>query len=351
MRPPHLIIRADAGPEVGTGHLMRCLALAQGWQGREGEVLFITACDNGSLTRRLEAEGIRVAKLGSAYPSASDWQTTSRVLSECPGGWVVLDGYHFHSKYQGGIRDAGHPLLVIDDTACHDYYDADIVLNQNVNAGQLRYSCRPRARLLLGPSYALLRQEFLACRGWKRRIPLRACRLLVTFGGTDRHNVTGSVIQALELLRVPGLEIRAIAGAANPHLGELRAACETLKHKAHVLTDVADMPGMMKWADLAVSAAGSTFWEMAFLGLPACTLAIAENQRELAEELGRGKLAVNLGWFDRVEPGRLASVVGDLLCDAEVRRCMSERGRSAVPGTGVESVINLMLEKAEATAI
>ena len=145
-----LIIRADAYTQIGTGHLMRCLALSQNWIGKGRAVTMITCCTSESLRKRLLAEGIQVIMMEKPHPNPLDWEITFQVLRKHSAAWVVLDGYNFDSEYQNRIKKAGHRLLVIDDTAHLDRYYADILLNQNLYAEKLRYFCETPARTLFG---------------------------------------------------------------------------------------------------------------------------------------------------------------------------------------------------------
>ena len=144
-----LVVRTDADSRIGTGHLMRCITLAQGWQTRGGTVVIVTNCNNDNLTRHLEAANMPIAAIEHSHPNPMDWDRTCEILNSHPGAWVVLDGYHFDSGYQGRIKSCGHRLMAIDDTAHLDKYFADIVLNQNINADRLNYTVEPHARLLL----------------------------------------------------------------------------------------------------------------------------------------------------------------------------------------------------------
>jgi UDP-2,4-diacetamido-2,4,6-trideoxy-beta-L-altropyranose hydrolase len=339
-----LFIRADANTHMGTGHLMRCLALAQGWKARGGRAMFITACESDSLRHRLSDEGFQVIMLERSYPEPADWETTSQALAAHPGAWVVLDGYHFDPAYQCQIKEAGHRLLVIDDMAHLNHYYADVVLNQNINAERLRYSCEPYTRLLLGTRYVLLRAEFLAWQGWRREIPKVAHKVLVTLGGGDPNNVTLKVIQALQQLDVPGLKVRVIVGPANPHLQTLQQAVDFSRCSMQLLTAVTNVPELMAWADIAISAGGSTCWEIAFMGLPSYTIVLAENQVGVAEMLHKQGVSVNMGWFSSIDQTKMAQVVSDLIQDKQRRSYMSDQGRSIVPGLGTRYVVSTILD-------
>jgi UDP-2,4-diacetamido-2,4,6-trideoxy-beta-L-altropyranose hydrolase len=340
----YLVIRADADTRMGTGHVMRCLALAQGWQARGGQAVFVSACDSDGLLQRLRNEAFRVVELEETYPYSQEWEATSQVLTAHPDAWVVLDGYHFDPAYQRRIRLAGHPLLVIDDMAHLDHYCADMVVNQNIYAEQLDYSCEADTRLLLGTRYALLRREFWPWRQWEREIPEVARKLLVTLGGADPDNQTLKVVRALQELRVGGLEATVVIGASNPYCRALESAIGDSAASLHsqlaiqLVRNVTNMPELMARADVAVTAGGSTCWETAFMGLPNLILVLAENQREVAEGLATQGVAVNLGSHTEVGESGLVAVLGESIHDRARRETMSENGRDLVDGAGVHRV-------------
>ena len=334
-----LLIRADANARIGTGHLMRCLALAQGWKARGGQATFITACESDGLRRRLSDEGFQVITLERSHPDPTDWEITSQVLAAHPDSWVVLDGYHLDPTYQRQIKQAGHRLLVIDDMAHLSHYYADVVLNQNINAEQLRYRCEPYTRLLLGTRYVLLRSEFLAWREWQREIPKVARKVLVTLGGGDPDNQTLKVIRALQQVDVDGLEAVVVVGASNPHFRGLQSAVRNSQFAIRLVQNVTSMSELMAWADIAVSAGGSTCWELAFMGLPTVVLVLAENQQGIAAGLGKAGVVLNLGWYTETSVTQIARTLLGLLEDRGSRRQMSQRGRELVDGLGSERVV------------
>jgi len=334
-----LIVRADASARVGAGHLMRCLALAQAWKANGGQTTFVSACDSDALRQRLTDEGFQVVTLERSHPDPDDWEHTSQVLATYPGAWVVLDGYHFDSAYQLRIKEAGLPLLVIDDMAHLEHYYAGIVLNQNINAEQLPYSCEPYTCLLLGTRYVLLRSEFRAWRGWQREIPEIARKVLVTLGGGDPDNVTLKVITALGQVDVDGLEAVVVVGASNPHLRELESAARSSKSVVRLVHNTTNMPELMVWADVAVSAGGSTCWELAFMGLPTMVLELAENQQGIAAGLDKAGVALNLGWHTKVSIAQIANRLSRLLKDCSLRLQMSQQGRILVDGMGSDKVV------------
>jgi UDP-2,4-diacetamido-2,4,6-trideoxy-beta-L-altropyranose hydrolase len=333
-----LLIRADANARMGIGHLMRCLALAQGWRSQGGQVTFVTACESDSLRQRLSEEGFRTVTLRHCHPHPSDWDTTSEVLADHPGAWVVLDGYHFDPAYQSRIKTADHRLLVIDDMAHLDHYYADVVLNQNIHAETLDYVCEPFTCLLLGTRYVLLRREFWPWREWEREIPEVARKVLITLGGGDPDNQTLKVIRALQRVDVDGLEATVVVGASNPHFREVESAASGWRG-IRLVRNVSNIPELMSWADMAVTAGGSTCWEIAYFGLPSVLLVLAENQREIAEGLHRADVSLNLGWYEEVTRERVAEALSNLISDRRRRQQMSHNGNNLVDGKGAERVV------------
>ncbi len=334
-----LLIRADASTKIGTGHLMRCLALAQAWKDAGGKVAFITACQNEGLLERLREEGFEVHLLSSSHPDPGDWEVTKNVLARHPGAWVVLDGYHFDEVYQKRIKDAGNRLLVIDDMAHLKHYYADIVLNQNLHADDLHYSCEPYTRLLLGTKYVLLRREFLAWRGWKREVPEMARRVLVTLGGSDPENYTLKVIKALQKVDISGLEATVVIGASNPHAHVLKKAVEQSSIPIRLIQNAKNMPKLMAWADVAISSAGTTVWELAFMGVPTIVGLTAPIEEFLVNGLEKYGLFVNIGWFNRLYADQLVNILNELMRNERKRRDMIVLSQHLVDGAGCARIL------------
>jgi len=341
---PPLLVRADADARRGTGHVMRCLALAQAWQARAAAAVFISRCDSAALRERILSTGAELISLAPGDSVEADTENTLVQLSRREAAWLALDGYDFNLAQQQTLRDAGHPLLVIDDIAHLDRYCADILLNQNLGAAALSYRCDPQTTRLFGPAYALLRPEFAHRRRGFRDVPEVARKILVTLGGSDLNNFTARVIDALAQLDTPGMEVRVVVGPANQHWAVLRNAVEASDSPVQLYIDVSDMAELMAWADLAVSAAGTTCWELACLGLPALIVIMAENQRRIAEELDAIEVVQNLGWHDDVSVERLAAAVNVLQHDSSRRLRMSERGRTLVDGWGAQRVVQALFE-------
>ncbi|MFC1954514.1 UDP-2,4-diacetamido-2,4,6-trideoxy-beta-L-altropyranose hydrolase [Chloroflexota bacterium] len=341
----YLTIRVDAGTQIGTGHLMRCLALAHQWKDNDGQVVFITSCQDEGLLQRLRQEEFSIHKLTHPHPDPNDWNHTKDILAAYPNTWVVLDGYHFDEAYQHNVKVAGHELLVIDDMAHLSHYDGDIILNHNLYAEQLSYSCPPETQLLLGTRYVPLRREFLTWKGWKREISGFVRRMLVTLGGSDSENHTLKVIYALQKADVPDLEIIVVVGASYPHTDALQSAIRQGHLPIRIVRNAENMPELMAWADVGISSAGTTIWEFLFLETPILALVIADNQQRVAEELEQHQVGKNLGWVSNISTDFLVEAINLFMKDARLRVKMSNNARRIVDGQGARRVINSMKEK------
>jgi len=340
---PLLIIRADTTPEIGTGHLMRSLAIAHAWRDQAGEVIFISCCQSQGLRRRMADIAQQVVAIDRAHPDPDDWEKTSQILGTHGDAWVVLDGYHFDGGYHKKIRAHGKRLLVIDDMAHLDHYEADIVLNQNINAESLPYSTAAFTRLFLGTRYILLRPEFANHFSGEHQIPGLACKLLITLGGGDPDNMTLKVMQAIERINIDGFETLIVVGSTNPHLQQIQAESNRSSVPMRVVDSAPNMAELMAWANLAVSAGGSTCWELAFMGVPTLAITMADNQVAVVEGLEKAGAMVSLDWYHDLSSEKIARAVQNLAMDVDKRTQMQRCGRHLVDGNGTQRVLTGMM--------
>jgi len=329
---PRILVRVDAYRSLGTGHFLRSLALAQGFRDSGWEAVFMTYCETEKLVERVKKEGFTV------YPlqESDGIEETMAVLEKENPEWVVLDGYHFDTEYQKAIKEAGYKLLVIDDFAHLDRYHADIILNQNYGAEKFSYNAEPYTRFLLGTEYVLLRREFLKYMDFTREIPDTAKKLLITLGGADPKNNTLKVLRAATRIETR-LDIKVIVGAGNPHYESIRNAAEGAGHDVEVLAGVEDMAPLMAWADVAVSAGGTTVWELAFMGLPALLCIVADNQEGAVNALAKEGFP-SAGWVKDTGIDTLSGKVSELLYNKNLRVSLAEKGRRIIDGQGTHRV-------------
>ena len=321
---------------------MRCIALGQSWKAAAGDVTIVSACDNEALKNRILSEGFYLVAVEEPHPHPSDLGLVLELLDAVDPKWLVLDGYNFDAAYQEAIRKSGKQLLVIDDMNHLPEYHADILLNQNIHGPSLNYRCNAETVKLFGTRFVLLRREFREAALQKDPAPENVKKVLVTLGGGDPDNITGKVLSALRAVDDRQLEIKVVVGPVNPHRDALQETSSALSSQVEMLTNTFEMPALMRWADVAISAAGSTCWELAYAGVPALLVVVADNQRLLAEHLDAEGVAVNLGWHSALTPAVIGQSFVKFLDQSQPRRGAVLRGQALVDGCGSLRVVDRM---------
>jgi UDP-2,4-diacetamido-2,4,6-trideoxy-beta-L-altropyranose hydrolase len=334
-----IIIRADASVKSGTGHIMRCLALAHAFKRNGEDVCFAVSECPDAILKKIQIDSFSVLRIKSKAGSVKDAEETAKFAKKKKSFRIVSDGYHFSDKYQDTIKKAGLHLFFIDDYGHCKKYCADIILNQNLYAGAHFY---PKSdiftRFLLGTQYALLRPEFHHYRHWKREIPEKAKKVLITLGGSDPDNTTLKILKAVKGL---DFDVKAVVGGVNPHLRPVEREIKKSPN-LQILKNVSNMPELMAWADIAFTSGGSTCWETCFMGLPNVIIYCADNQKPIALSLDSAGAAINLGHNKGLEEKKIISSLKKLANNREERRMMSDKGRLLVDGRGAERVIYAM---------
>ena len=338
----NVLIRADANAEIGSGHVMRCLALAQAVARNDGDAVFYGDITD-TLADRVAMEGFSVIPV--VFEVVGDAEGAATMADSYRADWIVVDGYRFGGEYQRKLRSWGRRALFLDDYGHAGSYWANIVLNQNVGAREETYKHRAAGvHLLLGPEYAMIREEFLYGRdSAERKFPSIARRVLVTMGGADPTDATSLVIDALGLIDDAGLEVRVAVGGSNPRAVALEESAKQSPIRIAVERN-ADMPTLMKWADVAISAGGSTCLELAFMGLPTACVIIGKDQVPGVEAMAWAGAIVNLGWQSSCSPLQIADTVRALVTNMDCRAAMSAAGRKMVDGKGADRVFAAMKE-------
>jgi UDP-2,4-diacetamido-2,4,6-trideoxy-beta-L-altropyranose hydrolase len=292
--------RVDASRQIGIGHFMRCLTLADALARCGARIYFLSRHQPDHLRAMLKERRHECVVLdGSAWEDSSDELThshwlgsdqdtdareTIQALSGRRWDWMIVDHYALDTRWEGAVRAAVDRIFVIDDIADRPH-DSELLLDQNVYVDMTtRYSARVPASctLLLGPSYALLRPGF---RRWRKRVKPRVGvrRILVCFGGVDSDNHTVRAIEALRAVGTGTKRVDVVIGAAHADRTGVEAACWEAGFACHVQAE--NMAELMAAADLAIGAAGSTSWERCCVGLPTICVATAANQVPIAEGL------------------------------------------------------------------
>ena len=338
-----ILIRADASPEIGTGHVMRCLALAQAWQDRGGNVVFAMANSMPAIQQRLWSEHCHIVAVAQRAGSHEDAAFTRHLAQELAAQCVVLDSYGFDAEYQRLLHHDVWTLVCLDDEGRAENYNADIVLNQNITATPSWYrKRRSGTQLLLGPSFCLLRREFDPWRGFRRETVGDAHHILVTLGGSPPAEIIRKIVESLSAAESEDLRVAIVLGGSLEHGSDQYAA--GFRGELIVHRNVLDMAPLMKAADIAISAAGSTCWELCLLGVPMVLLDVAGNQTPVALELEKRKCAMYAGSANSFTVSGLAETVTALMGSPMLRERLSLRSRQLVDGLGAQRVIGAIQE-------
>jgi UDP-2,4-diacetamido-2,4,6-trideoxy-beta-L-altropyranose hydrolase len=302
------------------------------------------ALEAPALERRLKSESVGLIYISAKAGSTDDAVETVDLARKYHAPWIILDGYHFNSEYQRIIKGSGLRFVIIDDDGRADHYYADVVVNQNLHSGEGLYRNRESyTQLLLGVRYVLLRREFGKWREWEREIQRLASNILVTLGGADPQNNSIKVLEALQRANLPRLNVALVVGGSNPHMQRLERELLRTRVAVRLVRNVTDMAELMAWADVAVSTAGSTVWELAFMGVPTVVGISSIIEELLVSGLEEYGLFLSVGWLNRLSVDELAEAVNYLIRDESARRHMSALGRHLVNTAGCTNVVRYLL--------
>jgi UDP-2,4-diacetamido-2,4,6-trideoxy-beta-L-altropyranose hydrolase len=353
-------IRTDASLQIGTGHVMRCLTLAAGLADRGAQVDFLCRAHQGNLIALIEKRGFRVITLpfGSwsdktpldqpthAHWLGCDWQTDAQQSCNAISGtvdWIVVDHYGLDHRWETMMRTKCARIMCIDDLADRPH-DCDMLLDQSLGRCSQDYAqmVPERAKLMLGPRYALLRPEFAQWRDTSlaRRETPQLCHILVTMGGVDADNVTGRVMTALQGSDIATLDkITVVLGPHAPWRDQVTRQAAEMPVPTQVLSGVDNMAELMTSCDLAIGAGGSTTWERCALGVPTITIVLAENQQEVGLQMECLQASLVVKSTEGFE-NKLSDLYVTL--DEVQIKNLSERCRNICDGSGVQLVTQKM---------
>ncbi len=357
--------RTDASLQIGTGHVMRCLTLANALRERGADCRFICREHPGNLLHLIREQGFEAVALPGesserGYPPkavqsdlahaewlGADWRTDAEAARAALGGvkvdWLVVDHYALDARWEAAMRPNCCKLLVIDDLADR-IHDCDLLLDQNLVAdmerrydGKVPHHCGR----LLGPQYALLQPEYAELHP---RIPPRegpVSRVLIYFGGADRDNQTGRALAACLSLGRQDIALDVVINPNSPHADSIQAQAQG-KGQVTLHSHLPSLAPLMVRADLAIGAGGATSWERCCLGLPTLVITIAENQKPIAEELHQQGL---VQWLGHASEASEQSIANDLatIFDKDLPSAWSEKCQQFADGLGADRVCSVLL--------
>lgn len=363
-----ITFRTDASLRMGSGHVMRCLTLAESLREHGAQCHFICREHPGHLLELIRQRGFEASGLPLHRQPASgvepgndsaplpihaawlgeDWQTdaaqASAILAAQRTDWLVIDHYALDERWERSVQPYCQRLMVIDDLADRPHR-CDLLLDQNLGRRPQDYATLvPQAcQLLTGPDYAMLGPRFAQLRdqSLERRSTPELNHLLITMGGVDQPNATCRVLDALKRCEL-GTDtcITVVMGASAPWLEQVHAAARQMPWQTEVLVNISDMAERMAQSDLAIGAAGSTAWERCSLGLPTLMVVLADNQRPGAMALQNAGAAALIGGIDDI--AKQLPVAFEKFFQEDVLAAMSKAARLVTSGCGAALVVRQM---------
>ncbi len=360
----NIFFRVDSSIQIGTGHLMRCLTLADALCEKKATVSFICRELPGNICDFVEKKGFKVYRLPYKAHDNSDWQSfeyaqwlcvtwgkdaeqTRAILVKVGRviDWLVVDHYALDKQWEIFSRPYVKKIMVIDDLAARPH-NCDLLLDQNHYENmKTRYEglVPNHCQKLLGPRYALLRLEFKEARKNLRQHDGNIKRVLIFFGGSDPTNETEKALEAICFLNRPDIAVDVVVGTANPHKERIKQLCAALPYVTFHC-QVNDIAQLMVNADLSIGGGGTATWERCCVGLPSLVVTIADNQRDVAKNLFKVGIIINLGWYEEVKKEDIRSALENLLDMPDIVQQMRVKGMQLVDGYGTNRVVEELIK-------
>jgi UDP-2,4-diacetamido-2,4,6-trideoxy-beta-L-altropyranose hydrolase len=359
MASQRIAFRTDANHEIGTGHFMRCLTLAGTLKKNDAEICFVARGLPSHLIQMLQGRDFEFFDLPMVHAEEVDelphshWLKTSQqqdaaqtleVLGNRKFDWLVVDHYALDQRWETSLREVANKILVIDDLADRPH-DCDVLLDQNFYQDMdARYVGKVpgHCRLLLGPSYALLREEFKELRKHVKPKTGNVKNLLIFFGGVDAQNFTSLALEAIVSSNLK-FDVDVVVGQQHPNLQDIETLCMKHQFTCHVQTQ--QMAALMAKAELAMGAGGTAIWERCCMGLPSICISTAKNQEQQVDDLDRNGLIIALP-KDKDLVAQMKLAFTKLKEDSSRLSAMSQNVYDLVDGNGIDKVARFMFPQA-----
>ena len=334
----NIVFRVDSTETLGLGHLMRCLALSEELTKSGNICYFLSKIDGEDFIQKIKKiRGIYV-KPETGTSLQEDLRVLIRFSKQHEANWIVTDHYNINSEYVKEIKRNGFSVLSIDDTA-QMYYFSDIVLNQNIGAEKLIFTAETYTKFLLGPKYVLLREELLKRN--KKKMNNQVKKILITLGGYDHSDLTIKILQSLNELNIDA-EIGVIVGPYNLYHDHIQKYISESKMDCQIIFSPENMLNFYLDSDIAISAGGSSCYELAYFGIPNIIITIADNQLNIARELHSQMISMYLGSELNVKRKNIEDALRELLDTHMLRKTLSENGKHLIDGKGKKRIVDFL---------
>ena len=334
-----ILIRADANEKIGAGHVMRCLSIAKAFALRGYESLFVIADERSNALIR--NHGFQTLCLQTVWTDMeSELPVLLPVIRELQPELLLVDSYCVTENYLGSLSKECRVAYMDDlNLGCHD---VDTIINYNIYAAVYDYSrySETRTRLILHPQYAPLRDEFKGCPKHEMK---NVSDVLISAGGADPERITEKIIYGV-CPELPEITFHFIVGALNPRLDEIKKKAEE-RDNAFLHINEKHMSDLMKMCDVAISAAGTTLYELCACGTPTIAYTLADNQIVAAEQFDAQGIMLNAGDCRGNEAftGRVKELLKELIKNNGLRVELSTRMQELVDGNGADRIVDALL--------
>lgn len=371
-----VFIRADASNDIGLGHIMRCLTLAnalvkQGIKSvficrhlpislkekiiDKGHEVIILSNENTPLPN--EAQGIYGSWLGTTIEhdiKQTISAITKKVKKHGKPKYVLIDHYALNENWERSIKNAFRAeIIIIDDLErkhdCGYLIDTTFGKTAKDYQGLTPKNCK----LMVGAEFALLRPEFsqlrnntLKARDKDYANEVKVENLLISVGGVDKDNITMMMLEIINQLdKAPDFLTHVLIGATYPYLAKLKALITTLPFSVKIHQNASNVAELFANADLCIGAAGSSSWERCCLGLPTINIVVADNQKTIAQKLAQKKAILNAGRYDEITTHDfINNYLKPALNNSNIRHELSMNSREICDGNGAEKIMQIIEE-------
>ena len=335
-----IVFRVDATKNIGLGHLMRCFALAEELVKNKNTCYFISNIDSEKIVEKITKSKIILEKISTSPNSNQDLNYLIDFSRNKNIKWIVTDHYEIQSEYIKTLKDNNFYVLSIDDTS-QTYYSSDIVVNQNIGSEKLTFRSDKNIRLLLGPKYVMIRDEIL--KREKKRYQDDVKTILVTLGGMAYDTLTIKILRLLKKIIDDNVQIIVIIGPLNRVKSTLKSEVNRLSDSNfRFLFSPRTMLDLYLESDIAISAGGSSCYELSYFGIPNIIITIASNQLNIAKELDKENVSINLGGKEEFSSNIFKENILKLIDDNSLRKKMVENGKRLVDGNGKKRIVDVM---------
>jgi UDP-2,4-diacetamido-2,4,6-trideoxy-beta-L-altropyranose hydrolase len=360
------VIRADANKEIGIGHVMRCLALAEWLYAKNVSPLLLTKFSNELIVLKIKQFKGKVTYLPDSLSQAGDSYLHSKWLNGSEDDdatlcsavieqeikikgksplFILIDHYALAAPWEKKLAQYAN-ILVVDDLSDRPH-ECSWLVDQTFGKTEADYvSLVPqKTQLLIGPQYALIRKEFIdATVSLQRAFPKKKIKVLLTLGGVDKNNDTSKLLSLFDYYKSINnkIVITVITSNSNPNLADLKATISHMNNTS-LLVDANNMAELMAEHDICIGAAGSTSWERCVMSLPTLSIVLAENQQTISKNLAEVGAIIDLGLVEDITKEVFFEGVNSLINNKDLYDTISNKSKTLCDGFGCQRIIERVI--------